>query len=86
MGFWRHLLAQTFAGGVQAAQGLHCLRYPPSVLFPPGSEAAMEAAGSLAPVYPEVFSGRMVPRLGEELQSGRGGGGKGMTSGVGVKP
>lgn len=35
------------------------------------SEAAMEAAGSLAPVYPEVFSGRMVPRLGEELQSER---------------
>uniref|UniRef100_A0A8C3PYS7 MMS19 nucleotide excision repair protein n=1 Tax=Chrysolophus pictus TaxID=9089 RepID=A0A8C3PYS7_CHRPC len=35
------------------------------------SEAAMEAAGSLAPVYPKVFSGRMVPRLGEELQSGR---------------
>ncbi|XP_015722476.1 MMS19 nucleotide excision repair protein homolog isoform X2 [Coturnix japonica] len=33
------------------------------------SEAAMEAAGSLAPVYPKVFSGRMVPRLGEELQS-----------------
>lgn len=38
----------------------------------------MEAAGSLAPVYPKVFSGRMVPRLGEELQSGRAGGGKGM--------
>ncbi|XP_065602617.1 MMS19 nucleotide excision repair protein homolog isoform X2 [Cyrtonyx montezumae] len=35
------------------------------------SEAAMEAAGSLAPVYPKVFSGRMVPRLGEELQSER---------------
>ncbi|KFV58003.1 MMS19 nucleotide excision repair protein, partial [Tyto alba] len=35
------------------------------------SEAAMEAAGSLAPVYPKVFSGRMVPRLEEELQSGR---------------
>ncbi|NWH60553.1 MMS19 protein, partial [Geococcyx californianus] len=34
------------------------------------SEAAMEAAGSLAPVYPKVFSGRMVPRLEEELQSG----------------
>uniref|UniRef100_A0A8B9UH84 MMS19 nucleotide excision repair protein n=1 Tax=Anas zonorhyncha TaxID=75864 RepID=A0A8B9UH84_9AVES len=51
---------------------------PPSVLFPPGSEAAMEAAGSLAPIYPKVFSGRMVPRLGEELQSGRGGGGRGM--------
>uniref|UniRef100_A0A8U7MNX2 MMS19 nucleotide excision repair protein n=1 Tax=Corvus moneduloides TaxID=1196302 RepID=A0A8U7MNX2_CORMO len=34
------------------------------------SEAAMEAAGSLAPTYPEVFSGRMVPRLEEELQSG----------------
>ncbi|NXJ14812.1 MMS19 protein, partial [Odontophorus gujanensis] len=32
------------------------------------SEAAMEAAGSLAPVYPKVFSGRMVPRLGEELR------------------
>ncbi|XP_074015238.1 MMS19 nucleotide excision repair protein homolog isoform X2 [Numenius arquata] len=35
------------------------------------SEAAMEAAGSLAPIYPKVFSGRMVPRLEEELQSGR---------------
>ncbi|KAM6203505.1 MMS19 nucleotide excision repair protein homolog [Sarcoramphus papa] len=35
------------------------------------SEAAMEAAGSLAPVYPKVFSGRMVPRLEEELQSER---------------
>ncbi|XP_040418968.1 MMS19 nucleotide excision repair protein homolog isoform X2 [Cygnus olor] len=35
------------------------------------SEAAMEAAGSLAPIYPEVFSGRMVPRLGEELRSER---------------
>uniref|UniRef100_A0A8U7MNP9 MMS19 nucleotide excision repair protein n=1 Tax=Corvus moneduloides TaxID=1196302 RepID=A0A8U7MNP9_CORMO len=35
------------------------------------SEAAMEAAGSLAPTYPEVFSGRMVPRLEEELQSER---------------
>uniref|UniRef100_A0A8C5TJN8 MMS19 nucleotide excision repair protein n=1 Tax=Malurus cyaneus samueli TaxID=2593467 RepID=A0A8C5TJN8_9PASS len=34
-------------------------------------EAAMEAAGSLAPTYPKVFSGRMVPRLEEELQSGR---------------
>ncbi|NXY49739.1 MMS19 protein, partial [Ceuthmochares aereus] len=34
------------------------------------SEAAMEAAGTLAPVYPNVFSGRMVPRLEEELQSG----------------
>ncbi|NXY00139.1 MMS19 protein, partial [Centropus bengalensis] len=34
------------------------------------SEAAMEAAGFLAPVYPKVFSGRMVPRLEEELQSG----------------
>ncbi|KAM9010417.1 MMS19 nucleotide excision repair protein homolog isoform 1-T1 [Ara ararauna] len=33
------------------------------------SEAAMEAAGSLAPMYPKVFSGRMVPRLEEELQS-----------------
>ncbi|XP_062435679.1 MMS19 nucleotide excision repair protein homolog isoform X3 [Rhea pennata] len=33
------------------------------------SEAAMEAAGSLAPIYPQIFSGRMVPRLGEELQS-----------------
>lgn len=31
----------------------------------------MEAAGSLAPAYPKVFSGRMVPRLGEELQSGK---------------
>ncbi|NXL11371.1 MMS19 protein, partial [Mesembrinibis cayennensis] len=35
------------------------------------SEAAMEAAGSLAPIYPKVFSGCMVPRLEEELQSGR---------------
>ncbi|NXJ83552.1 MMS19 protein, partial [Trogon melanurus] len=35
------------------------------------SEAAMEAAGSLALVYPKVFSGHMVPRLEEELQSGR---------------
>ncbi|XP_030900541.2 MMS19 nucleotide excision repair protein homolog isoform X2 [Melopsittacus undulatus] len=33
------------------------------------SEAAMEAAGSLAPIYPKVFSGRMVPRLEEELQT-----------------
>ncbi|NWI91524.1 MMS19 protein, partial [Pitta sordida] len=33
------------------------------------SEAAMEAAGSLAPIYPKVFSERMVPRLEEELQS-----------------
>ncbi|NXL56053.1 MMS19 protein, partial [Chordeiles acutipennis] len=32
------------------------------------SEAAMEAAGSLAPIYPKVFSGRMVPRLEEALQ------------------
>ncbi|NXF32686.1 MMS19 protein, partial [Nyctibius bracteatus] len=35
------------------------------------SEAAMEAAGSLAPIYPKFFSGRMVPRLEEELQSER---------------
>ncbi|KFW02441.1 MMS19 nucleotide excision repair protein, partial [Eurypyga helias] len=35
------------------------------------SEAAMEAAGSLAPIYPKVFSGRMVPRVEEELQSER---------------
>ncbi|NXP04684.1 MMS19 protein, partial [Thinocorus orbignyianus] len=35
------------------------------------SEAAMEAAGSLAPTYPKAFSGRMVPRLEEELQAGR---------------
>ncbi|KFW76434.1 MMS19 nucleotide excision repair protein, partial [Manacus vitellinus] len=34
------------------------------------SEAAMEAAGSLAPIYPNVFSGHMVPRLEKELQSG----------------
>ncbi|NXY79385.1 MMS19 protein, partial [Glareola pratincola] len=33
------------------------------------SKAAMEAAGSLAPIYPKVFSGRMVPRLEEELQA-----------------
>ncbi|NXE29903.1 MMS19 protein, partial [Ardeotis kori] len=32
------------------------------------SEAAMEAAGSLAPIYPKVFCERMVPRLEEELQ------------------
>ncbi|NXF07532.1 MMS19 protein, partial [Smithornis capensis] len=32
------------------------------------SEAAMEAAGSLAPIYPKVFSEHMVPRLEEELQ------------------
>uniref|UniRef100_A0A8C4KCZ9 MMS19 nucleotide excision repair protein n=1 Tax=Dromaius novaehollandiae TaxID=8790 RepID=A0A8C4KCZ9_DRONO len=31
------------------------------------SEAAMEAVGSLAPLYPQMFSERMVPRLGEEL-------------------
>ncbi|KFU91485.1 MMS19 nucleotide excision repair protein, partial [Chaetura pelagica] len=37
------------------------------------SEAAMEAAGSLAPTYPKVFSGRMVCRLEEKLQSGRAG-------------
>ncbi|XP_054019224.1 MMS19 nucleotide excision repair protein homolog [Dryobates pubescens] len=35
------------------------------------SEAAMEAAGTLAPFYPKVFSGHMVPRLEEELQSER---------------
>ncbi|XP_030132082.4 MMS19 nucleotide excision repair protein homolog isoform X1 [Taeniopygia guttata] len=35
------------------------------------SEAAMEAAGSLAPTFPKVFSGHMVPRLKEELQSER---------------
>ncbi|XP_029814444.1 MMS19 nucleotide excision repair protein homolog isoform X2 [Manacus vitellinus] len=35
------------------------------------SEAAMEAAGSLAPIYPNVFSGHMVPRLEKELQSER---------------
>ncbi|NXH95378.1 MMS19 protein, partial [Pachycephala philippinensis] len=40
------------------------------------SEAAMEAAGSLAPTYPKVFCGRMVPRLEEELQSGRAGKGE----------
>ncbi|NWZ67858.1 MMS19 protein, partial [Acrocephalus arundinaceus] len=40
------------------------------------SEAAMEAAGSLAPTYPKVFSERMVPRLEEELQSGRAGKGE----------
>lgn len=43
----------------------------PSAVFALGSEAAMEAAGSLSPIYPKVFSGRMVPRLEEELQSGR---------------
>ncbi|NWQ60556.1 MMS19 protein, partial [Neopipo cinnamomea] len=35
------------------------------------SEAAMETAGSLAPIYPKVFSGHMVPRLEKELQSER---------------
>ncbi|XP_017659569.1 PREDICTED: MMS19 nucleotide excision repair protein homolog [Lepidothrix coronata] len=35
------------------------------------SEAAMEAAGSLAPIYTNVFSGHMVPRLEKELQSER---------------
>ncbi|XP_053927149.1 MMS19 nucleotide excision repair protein homolog isoform X2 [Cuculus canorus] len=35
------------------------------------SEAAMEAAGTLAPVYPKVFIGCMIPRLEEELQSER---------------
>ncbi|NXG17043.1 MMS19 protein, partial [Grallaria varia] len=35
------------------------------------SEAAMAAVGSLAPIYPKVFSGHMVPRLAEELQSER---------------
>ncbi|NWZ35499.1 MMS19 protein, partial [Brachypodius atriceps] len=40
------------------------------------SEAAMEAAGSLAPTYPKVFSGCMVPRLEEELRSGRAGKGE----------
>ncbi|XP_064000650.1 MMS19 nucleotide excision repair protein homolog isoform X2 [Pogoniulus pusillus] len=35
------------------------------------SEAAMEAAASLAPIYPKVFSGHMVPRLEEELRSER---------------
>nr|XP_005289433.1 MMS19 nucleotide excision repair protein homolog isoform X1 [Chrysemys picta bellii] len=33
--------------------------------------AAMEAAGSLAPIYPGAFTGRMVQRLAEELQSER---------------
>uniref|UniRef100_A0A803XXP6 MMS19 nucleotide excision repair protein n=1 Tax=Meleagris gallopavo TaxID=9103 RepID=A0A803XXP6_MELGA len=54
------------------AEGRVCIvNITPPALFPPGSEAAMEAAGSLAPAYPKVFSGRMVPRLGEELQSER---------------
>lgn len=54
---------------------------------PLGSEAAMEAAGSLAPLYPKVFSGHMVPRLEEELQSGRAGSlGKEVMSRFGVKP
>ncbi|NWX39746.1 MMS19 protein, partial [Steatornis caripensis] len=35
------------------------------------SKAAMETAGYLAPIYPKVFSGHMVPRLEEELQSER---------------
>uniref|UniRef100_A0A8C3UJB0 MMS19 nucleotide excision repair protein n=1 Tax=Catharus ustulatus TaxID=91951 RepID=A0A8C3UJB0_CATUS len=48
---------------------LPCMAF--CTLFPPDSEAAMEAAGSLAPIYPKVFSGRMVPRLEEELLSGR---------------
>ncbi|EMP27912.1 MMS19 nucleotide excision repair protein like protein [Chelonia mydas] len=33
--------------------------------------AAMEAAGSLAPIYPGAFTGRMAQRLAEELQSER---------------
>lgn len=73
---------QVCAAGVQAAldlQSLHHLFYSP-----PDSEAAMEAAGSLAPTYPKVFSGRMVPSLEEELQSGRAG--KGVVTGFRVKP
>lgn len=70
MRFWRHLLARS----VQLVYKQPwicspCITF--SILFPSGSEAAMEAAGSLAPTYPEVFSGRMVPRLEEELQSER---------------
>uniref|UniRef100_A0A674I1L2 MMS19 nucleotide excision repair protein n=1 Tax=Terrapene triunguis TaxID=2587831 RepID=A0A674I1L2_9SAUR len=42
------------------------------LLFLPRSMAAMEAAGSLAPIYPGAFTGRMVQRLAEELQSGTG--------------
>lgn len=72
MGFWRHLLAQICAAGVHAALGLQCSHLP-SHSLPADSEAAMEAAGSLAPIYPKVFSGRMVPSLQEELQSGRAG-------------
>uniref|UniRef100_A0A674I430 MMS19 nucleotide excision repair protein n=1 Tax=Terrapene triunguis TaxID=2587831 RepID=A0A674I430_9SAUR len=41
------------------------------LLFLPRSMAAMEAAGSLAPIYPGAFTGRMVQRLAEELQSER---------------
>ncbi|XP_074855441.1 MMS19 nucleotide excision repair protein homolog isoform X2 [Carettochelys insculpta] len=38
---------------------------------PQSCTAAMEAAGSLAPLYPQAFTGHMVQRLAEELQSER---------------
>lgn len=83
MGFWRHLLARSVQLVYKQPQICSpCITF--SILFPSGSEAAMEAAGSLAPTYPKVFSGRMVPRLEEELQSGRAG--KGVVTGFGVKP
>uniref|UniRef100_A0A663MC96 MMS19 nucleotide excision repair protein n=1 Tax=Athene cunicularia TaxID=194338 RepID=A0A663MC96_ATHCN len=59
--------ALTVLGSLQAAPDLQCSHHTSH--SPPGSEAAMEAAGSLAPIYPKVFSGCMVPRLEEELQS-----------------
>lgn len=83
MGFWRHLLAR-FVQLVYKQPRICSLCITFFILFPPGSEAAMEAAGSLAPTYPKVFSGHMVPRLEEKLQSGRAG--KGVVTGFGVKP
>lgn len=80
MGFWRYLLAQVCAAS-------WCTSNPGFAVFmcplSPGSEAAMEAAASLAPIYPKVFSGHMVPRLEEELQSGRSGS---LGRGFGLKP
>lgn len=83
MGFWRHLLARSVQLVYRQPQICSpCITF--SIRFLPGSEAAMEAAGSLAPTFPKVFSGHMVPRLKEELQSGRAG--KGVVTGFGVKP
>lgn len=83
MGFWRHLLARSVQLVYKQPWTCSpCITF--LILFPPGSEAAMEAAGSLAPTYPKVFSGHMVPRLEKELQSGRAG--KRLVTGFGVKP